>query len=71
MKLETALKFLAYFRTYGKERGNLNHLLKTDVLYFPANIYLFQVNNKNTRKRCEICSTLTTKTPEQRRCFYC
>ena len=23
---------------------------------FSANIYLFKVNNKNTRKRCEICS---------------
>ena len=21
----------------------------------PANIYLFKINNKNTRKRCEIC----------------
>ena len=31
---------------------------------FPANIYLFKVNNKNTRKRCEICSQLT-KIPER------
>ena len=30
----------------------------------PANIYLFNVNIRNTR-RCEICSTLT-KTPERR-----
>ena len=28
----------------------------------PANIYLFKVNNKNTRKRCEICSKSTIKT---------
>ena len=27
--------------------------------------YLFKVNNKNTRKRCEICSKLTIKTPER------
>ena len=27
------------------------------------NIYLFKFNNKNTRKRCEICSKLTIKTP--------
>ena len=33
---------------------------------FPANIYLFKVNNRNTRKRCEICSKLTIKTPERR-----
>ena len=32
----------------------------------PANICLFKVNNRNTRKRFEICSKLTIKTPEQR-----
>ena len=30
----------------------------------PANIYLFKVNNRNTRKRCKVCSKLTTITPE-------
>ena len=24
----------------------------------PANIYLFKVNNRNARKRCELCSKL-------------
>ena len=33
---------------------------------YPAGIYLFKVNIKNTGKRCEICSILTIKTPEQR-----
>ena len=28
----------------------------------PANIYLFNINKRNTRERCEICSKLTTKT---------
>ena len=28
----------------------------------PGNIYLFKVNNRNTRKRSEICSKLTIKT---------
>ena len=32
----------------------------------PANIYLFKVNNRSTRKKCEICSKLTIKTPERR-----
>ena len=32
----------------------------------PANIYLLKVNNRNTRKRCEICSKLTIKTTEGR-----
>ena len=31
-----------------------------------ANKYLLKVNNKNTGKRCEICSGLTIKTPAQR-----
>ena len=34
--------------------------------YNPAGIYLFKVNNRNTRTRCEICSKLTIKTPERR-----
>ena len=31
---------------------------------YPANIHLFKVNNRNTRKRCKICSKLRIKTPE-------
>ena len=31
----------------------------------PAIIYLGRVNNRNTRRRCEICSKLTIKTSEQ------
>ena len=31
-----------------------------------ANMYLFKVNNRNTRKRSEICSKLTIKTPGRR-----
>ena len=51
-----------------------------------ANNYLFKVNNKSTRTRCELCSKLTTKTTgrshfsrsdvfifnfEHVSCFYC
>ena len=31
----------------------------------PAYIYLFEVNNRIIRARCEICSKLTIKTPER------
>ena len=31
---------------------------------YSVNIYLFKVNNRNTRKKCETCSKLTIKTPE-------
>ena len=32
----------------------------------PANIYLFKVNNRSSRNRCETTSKLTIKTPERR-----
>ena len=32
-------------------------------LPYPANIYLFKVNNRSTRKGSEICSKLVIKTP--------
>ena len=32
-------------------------------------IYLLKVDNRNTRIRCEICSKLTIKSPEQCQCF--
>ena len=31
----------------------------------PSN-YMFKVNNRSTRARCEICSKLTIKRPERR-----
>ena len=44
----------------------------------PADNYMFKVDNRNTRTRCEICSKLTIKTPERRYdaidivlCLYC
>ena len=33
---------------------------------YPANIYFLKGNNRKTRRRCEICSKLTVKTPERR-----
>ena len=38
---------------------------KHDSIY-PTNIYLFIFDNRNTRKKCEIRSKLTIKTPERR-----
>ena len=35
---------------------------KMYVIWHEAGIYLFKVNNRNIRTRCEICSTLTIKT---------
>ena len=33
--------------------------------YVPASIYLIKINNRNTRKRCEVCLKLTMKIPER------
>ena len=41
------------------------------IRHIPIGIYLLKVNDRNTRKRFEICSKLTKKTPERchwRRC---
>ena len=35
-----------------------------------ANIYLFKVNNRNTRKGLETCSKLTIKSPERQGCRF-
>ena len=32
----------------------------------PVGNYMFKVNNKDTRGRCEICLKFTIKTPERR-----
>ena len=38
----------------------------------PVGIYLLKVNNRNTRRRYEICSKLTIKIPERRQWYlYC
>ena len=34
----------------------------------PASNYMFDVNNRNTRTRCETCSKFTIKIPERRHC---
>ena len=38
---------------------------------FPADNYMFKVNNRNTRTRCEICSKLTIKIPRDHSCEKC
>ena len=61
-------------KTFSKTKQKSVLIIKKNILKldnknnrteYPANIYLFKVNNRNTRKRCEICSKLTIKTPER------
>ena len=44
--------------------GKFKNLLYKKLLLNLANIYLFKVNKTSTRKRSEICSKLTIKTPK-------
>ena len=41
-------------------------ITKTFSTVTQAGKYMFKVNNRNTRTKCEICSKLTIKTPERR-----
>ena len=40
---------------------------KTTGVFEQVGIYMFRVNNRDTRTRCEICSKLTIETLERRR----
>ena len=41
-------------------------LIRWKCKIIPAGIYVIKVNDRNARTRSEICSKLTTKTPERR-----
>ena len=58
------LEILRNFRNaYFPEHLSVPLLLENN---FPANIYLFKINNRNTKKRYELCPKLTLRTPERR-----
>ena len=62
-----------YIGTYNMSFLNYNRVNVTVTVFlksskreeksYPANAYLFKVNNRNTRKRCKICAKLKVKTP--------
>ena len=62
MKMVFYFYSMSNFFLLSQERVPVYLALRTPI---PANIYLFKVNNGNIRKRCEICSKLTIKTPER------
>ena len=43
-----------------------NNFGKITNSFYSVSNYMFKVNDRNTRTRCEICSKLTIKTPERR-----
>ena len=71
------LDMYAWERSYGESfcrnekmenRTHPSSLLGMGGLYTAGN-YVFKVNNRNTRTRCEICSKLTIKASFW--CLYC
>ena len=53
------------YKSNGKSEKNVTRCDNNVV-----NIYLFKLNNRNTRKRCEICPKSTIETLEQRSSRY-
>ena len=62
LKIPENHKIFDIFRGYRIRPVAWNELISI----IPANIYLFKVSNTNARKRCKLCSELTTKIPERR-----
>ena len=62
------MDWFLYDRDLRHERVNFKLRNKRGLKYSQilANIYLFKVSDKNTRKRYEIFSKLTIKKPERR-----
>ena len=67
VSLATGLFTLRCISGFSNDQETIILVFEFSVLSitFSANIYLFKVNNRNTRNRREICSKLTIKTPEQ------
>ena len=66
---DVVIRFLSNYEVLvniGMTCINNNDTVMTLMSVYPAKIYLFKVNNRNTRKRCEMCSKLTIKKQERR-----
>ena len=62
-----AIRTLINDRSCTETRGQHFHRMPKNWVRKTTNSasnYMFKVNNRNTRTRCEICSKLTIKTPE-------
>ena len=53
--------YLKFTKIYQNDVNNV-----VPLYCYLAGIYLFKVDNRNTRARCEICSKLAIKTLERR-----
>ena len=73
IKLKILAFFLSDFNVF--VCWQLFAFVSSKIVVIPAGNYMFKVNNRNTRTRCEIGSKLTIKTPERCQasfwCLYC
>ena len=59
--------FLSYFPKFRITMEDMCTFMEPSASsQYPVGNYMFKVNNRNTRTRCEIYSKLTIKTPERR-----
>ena len=56
---------LKMMTSYDSHMKNVKETVLIKCIGFPANVYLFEVSNRNTKKRCQINSKLTIKIPQQ------
>ena len=65
------IKCISFWTTAEVDLGLLQHLRRKKTLLWlhthacTQGNYMFKVNNRNTRTKCEICSKLTIKMPER------
>ena len=61
------LQIINFLDTPTPDKMSLTHFKPFQFMLIeaPPNIYLVKLNNRNIRKRCEICSKLTIKTSER------
>ena len=57
---------LIHYATFPTDKRNEHYEHYEQLREKPAGNYIFNVNNRNIRARCEICSKLKRKTPERR-----
>ena len=74
-KTSENLWFSYVFRRYRNGKLAQNESRRVMSSTNPANIYMFKISNRNTRKRCEICSKLIMKKTKTSLtsfwCFHC
>ena len=68
MVQKNLLKILTARYHFDSEKSFLKQYSYRCYVVIPARFYVFKVNNRNFRGRCEICSNSTLRIPQRRLC---